>query len=95
MSAAVADWWSGLSDMWKGLLVLIAVGAAAVSLTIGFLEYKGLPARVLINERNITELRMQGQQRDIGLQELNGKMDRMLCYQEARENGTSAAGCNR
>ena len=81
--------------MWKGVLVLIAVGAATVSMTIGFVEYKGLPARVLINERNISELRMQGQQRDLGIQETGRKLDRVICLLEAANANTDPIGCSR
>lgn len=46
MAQVVANWWGGLSDMHKGLSVIVATALATVAATLSGLEQLGVPARM-------------------------------------------------
>ena len=91
----IGSWWHSLSEGWKGVLVIVSVGTAAASLAIGFMEYKGLPARVSVNEAEIELLQEAGERRDRDVADTSRKLDRVICLLEAQAAARDPIGCSR
>ncbi len=102
MGKAIGTIWAKMSDVWKGVTVLVAVATATVALTLQLVELQGLPGRVDENTASIDynaaeldELQRQNNQQNYAIDQNRALANRILCYLEAAAEERSAVGCSR
>lgn len=105
MAQAIGDWWGGLTEIKKGLSVIVATAMATAALTLSTLRFAGTPAlaesnhdaitvvrdSVQVNARAVEALRMESRAQAARDEE---RFTRIVCYLKAIDEGTSAVGCN-
>lgn len=95
MAEVVANWWGGLSDLHKGLSVIISTAVGTAAVVIGLIQFWGVPARVSANE---VTLRQQAEEiRDMKnlMTDLRSGQALQTCLLLADANGTNPLECVR